>query len=338
MREGKIRQALEERARLNTSFEDLHHKYGIPRSTLCDRAGCVESREKSHKDYQALTPALEDAMVKWALRMDSQEFPPRLDLFKATAEKLFHDTNASEPNATPQVLGRNWLRGFLNRHPNVSARYSTPMDHQRAFANHPGPIKDYFKKLKAVISKYQIQEENMWNMDEKGFILGTASGAKVIARAGRWPPRTTHDGMRELITVIVTCGAKRVMLPPMVVFKGTSHYKGWYSEVTDGKPAYFAYSPKGYTTDEIGLDWLHKLMPTPGRKLPAAPTPATQNTVFYYLMVTVLTTTFAFVSMHGITKLFWYLIQATQHTCYNLSMWDCFRHSQIHIKRQLLHI
>ena len=103
VREGTIHQALEERARLNTSFEDLHHKYGIPRSTLCDRAGGVESREKSHKDYQALTPAMEDAMVKWALRMDSQGFPPRLDLFKATAEKLFHDTNASEPNATPQV-------------------------------------------------------------------------------------------------------------------------------------------------------------------------------------------------------------------------------------------
>ena len=50
-REEKIRQALEERAQFNPSFEDLHHKYGIPKSTLCDRAGDVESRQKSHKDY-----------------------------------------------------------------------------------------------------------------------------------------------------------------------------------------------------------------------------------------------------------------------------------------------
>ena len=48
------------------------------------------------------------------------------------------------------------------------------------------------------------------------------------------------------------------MLPPMVVFKGTAHYKGWYTEVTEEKHAYFAYSPKGYTTDEIGLEWLKK--------------------------------------------------------------------------------
>ena len=98
----------------------------------------------------------------------------------------------------------------------------------------------------------------MWNMDEKGFILDTANRAKVIARAGRRAPRTTHDVTRELITVIETCGAKQVMLSPMVVFKGTAHYKGWYSEVSDEKPAYFAYSLKGYTTDEIGLDWLQK--------------------------------------------------------------------------------
>ena len=137
------------------------------------------------------------------------------------------------------------LRGFLNRSPAISACYSTPMDRQCAFANHPGPIKDYFKKLKAVISKYRILEENMWNMDEKGFTLSTANRSKVIARAGRQLPKTTHDGTRELITIIETCGEKQVMLSPMVVFKGAAHYKGWYTEVTDEKHAYFTYSPKG---------------------------------------------------------------------------------------------
>ena len=82
------------------------------------------------------------------------------------------------------------------------------MDRQRAFANHPGPIKDYFKKLQAVIAKYQIRNENMWNMDEKGFILGKANRAKVMAHVGRQPPRTTHDGTHELITIIEVCGAK----------------------------------------------------------------------------------------------------------------------------------
>ena len=82
-------------------------------------------------------------------------------------------------------------------------------------------------------------------MDEKGFTLSTANKAKAMTRAGRRPPRTTHDGTWELITVIEARGAKRAMLPPMVVFKGTAHYKGWYTEATDGKHACFTYSPKG---------------------------------------------------------------------------------------------
>ena len=81
-------------------------------------------------------------------------------------------------------------------------------------------------------------------MDEKGFTLGTANRSKVIAHAGWQPPKTTHDGTREPTTTIETCGAKQVMLLPMVVFKGAAYYKGWYTEVTDEKHAYFTYSPK----------------------------------------------------------------------------------------------
>ena len=73
-REESIRQALEERAQFNSSFEDLHHKSGIPGSTLCDRARGFQSCQKAHKDYQPLTFAMEDALVKRALRMDSRRF------------------------------------------------------------------------------------------------------------------------------------------------------------------------------------------------------------------------------------------------------------------------
>ena len=52
----------------------------------------------------------------------------------------------------------------------------------------------------------------MRNMDEKGLTLDTANRSKVITCTGRRPPKTTHDGTRELITIIETCGAKRVML------------------------------------------------------------------------------------------------------------------------------
>ena len=46
------------------------------------------------------------------------------------------------------------------------------------------------------------------------------------------------------------------MLVPMVVFKSSAYYRGRYSVVTKDTPGHFAYSPKGYSTSEIGLEWL----------------------------------------------------------------------------------
>ena len=109
-------------------------------------------------------------------------------------------------------------------------------DCQRAFVNALGPIKDYFRELRDVVIRYKIREENMWNMDEKKFTLCTANRVKAIARAGRHPPQAIHDGAHELITVNECCGARLKMLVPMVVFKGSAHYHGWYSEVTKDTP------------------------------------------------------------------------------------------------------
>ncbi|CCX34165.1 Similar to putative transposase [Phaeosphaeria nodorum]; acc. no. CAD32687 [Pyronema omphalodes CBS 100304] len=102
-------------------------------------------------------------------------------------------------------------------------------------------------------------------MDEKSFILGLSNRAKVVSRAGRRPPYATQDGAWELITMIETVSACLEMLPPMVIFKGAAHYKGWYSElkasddINLAENALFAYSGKGYTTDQLGMQWLCNL-------------------------------------------------------------------------------
>ena len=92
-------------------------------------------------------------------------------------------------------------------------------------------------------------------MDEKGFILGVSNRSKFVCKAGRRPPRVTQDGM---ITAIETVSATQFILPlaPMVIYKGAGHYRGWYTELGEaegGGDAKFASSPKGYTTNELGM-------------------------------------------------------------------------------------
>ena len=66
----------------------LGQKYGIPKSTLNNRSGGMQTCQKSLEACQALTSVIEKALERWALQMGTQGFPRGLDIFKAMAEKL----------------------------------------------------------------------------------------------------------------------------------------------------------------------------------------------------------------------------------------------------------
>jgi len=57
----------------------------IPPSVI-DHGG--QTRIQAHEWQQVVPPSVERALERWAIKMDTQEFPPRLDLFKAIAVHL----------------------------------------------------------------------------------------------------------------------------------------------------------------------------------------------------------------------------------------------------------
>ena len=93
------------------------------------------------------------------------------------------------------------------------------LDRQQALASNPTYIKDHFQKLGGVLRKYAFKPENMYNMDEKGSLLGYNNRAKVIVRYRRRMPTETQDGSREWITVVECTSAGQFMLPPMIIYK-----------------------------------------------------------------------------------------------------------------------
>lgn len=92
-------------------------------------------------------------------------------------------------------------------------------------------------------------------MDEKGFMMGQSTTVKIICRKKGKHTRKTQDGNREMITVLETVSATGALLPPMVVYKGQTHLEGWHA-FTKRDGTHFARSEKGWTSREIGLDYL----------------------------------------------------------------------------------
>jgi hypothetical protein len=209
---------------------------------------------ESMEDYQALLPYQEKALIKWVAQMEATGFPPRLDLFKEVAAELAKKRAEDEGDPELAKISVTWLRGFLKRHPEISAKFATKLDVQRAIATQPAPIRHYFSVLGKLFKQYKFQRENMYNMFEKGFLLGRRSRVQVITRRGRNPPQETQDGSREWITVVETCAGDNTMLPPMVIFKGEGIYHGWFNIKAKVDPrTAFAHSKKGFTMDELAL-------------------------------------------------------------------------------------
>jgi len=77
-----------------------------------------------------------------------------------------------------------------------------------------------------VIEKYRITAENIYNFDEKGFLIGFGRSLKRIMtqealRSGRIT-KSKQDGSREFISILACISAIRRWVPPLLIYKGES--------------------------------------------------------------------------------------------------------------------
>jgi len=96
-------------------------------------------------------------------------------------------------------------------------------------------------------------------MDETVFMMGVAMRWMVICRNHRRSPKMTQDGPGEWVTVIETVSGDGRVLRPMIINKLKAHYMGWYAKLNKDDLATFGVSEKGWSNDELGLQWLKEV-------------------------------------------------------------------------------
>ena len=90
-----------------------------------------------------------------------------------------------------------------------------------------------------------IAPECTWAMDESGFQANGGEGFEhVIGAKGKKVQYQQQAGTRENITVLLTIGASRVVLPPVVLYSGKGYLVKWQQE-NPVKASYVAPSIKG---------------------------------------------------------------------------------------------
>ena len=93
------------------------------------------------------------------------------------APQMLHDY-ASE--LAGEEVGKNWTSRFIQRHPDIKVRWTTSLEACRAQSLNPTLVREFFDLLRTIILEYGIPPENIYNMDEKGLLLGVLERMKAI--------------------------------------------------------------------------------------------------------------------------------------------------------------
>lgn len=121
---------------------------GIALTTLRRRFHGGQGRIAGHESQQLVTAAEERAIVRWIYRMEFAGFPPRIEHVREAVIIL-----REVPENLDQVVGKNWITRFLNRHPDLVAKFSSAFDKKRIKASDPKVLIDHFRRLGSLIRK-----------------------------------------------------------------------------------------------------------------------------------------------------------------------------------------
>jgi DDE superfamily endonuclease/Tc5 transposase DNA-binding domain len=250
-RESDLIQAVRTyRTRPHLKLSYLARVYHIPRTTLFNRLHGKPSRQETRPNSQKLTSLEESVIVRHILDLDSRSFPPRKSCVEDMANRILTDRNARR-------VGKNWTSNFVRRQPDLRTRFNRAIDYQRVLSEDPDAYNAWFRLVRNTIDKYGIQEEDIYNFDETGFVMGQISSEMVVTSSERQNrPRTTQQGNREWVTVIQGVSSYGYTLPPYIIVAGKNHLSSWSENSPLPHNWVIAVTSNGWTTNERGLDWI----------------------------------------------------------------------------------
>ncbi len=77
-------------------------------------------------------------------------------------------------------MGKTWVSAFLGRHPTLQAKYNRTLDQNRFLAQNRDIIQDWFNLYQSIKAEYGILDEDIYNMNDNGYIMGIAGSSKVV--------------------------------------------------------------------------------------------------------------------------------------------------------------
>ena len=226
--------------------------YNVPRTTLDNRLQGKRPRREITANSRKLSDSEEQAIVRYIIDLDSRSFPPRIGGVRDMADRLLELRDGGR-------VGKIWAANFVRRRPELKTRLNRRIDYQRIHCEDPDAYRAWFSLVRNTKAKYGVPDDDTYNFDEIGFVMGQISSETVVTtsdRRGR--PRAVHQGNREWITVIQGVGSTGYAVPPFIIVAGKVHLSSWYEDTPMPSDWVVTKTDNGWTTNEKGLDWIKR--------------------------------------------------------------------------------
>ena len=224
--------------------------YSVDHRKLARRLHGMRPRRDIPANSRKLTDLEESVLIRHILELATKGFPPLLSIVEDMANRLLATRDS------PRV-GTRWASNFVRRRPELRTRFQRRYDYQRAKCEDPEVIRGWFELVRNTIAKYGICDEDIYNFDETGFMMGIISTAMVVTSSdGCTNARRMQPGNRKWATVIPGVNSQGWTVPPFVIVAGKNHLTSWYQNSGFPPEWVIAVSENGWTTNERGMDWI----------------------------------------------------------------------------------
>ena len=121
-------------------------------------------------------------------------------------------------NSTTKLAGKDWLMGFLNRHPALSIRQPQATNIARTVGFNKPQVERFYGIYRELVERHEYEPSKIWNMDETGITCVHRPGKIVASKGVRQVAKITSGERGKTVTVICAISAVGTYLPPLFIF------------------------------------------------------------------------------------------------------------------------
>ena len=235
-------------SQISASLSHPENLTNLHRTTITRRQ--IQPRRYYREQCGLLSKAQEEQLLQYINSLTQKGLPPNHYNIRIFAQ-----------NICGKLPGKNWPSKFVQRHRDkITSQYLCGFDLSRKEADNYWLINNYFDIVQMKQNKYNYIPGNVYNVDEKGFLIGVLEKTRRIF-SKTWQKQgklqgIAQDGNRTWITLLACISADGTSLPPALIYPATSGniQDSWLDDYDPADGCYFASSESGWTNNELSMD------------------------------------------------------------------------------------